>query len=213
MGIVLFATFVLSAVAAASALALPEWLIDGAAVTGAEGAETSVEFLLTDLKAAGGTAAGIHCKGILDGGVRPEGKGEVNFLLNTLGEAISKPLVGLALSCTNDANCEKAEVWAMGLQWAMRLELEGTTIIDAINSVTSAGYEATCTVLGIKVSDECSTAGWMRPRLENSVSPAGVLMIFAEENSLTCSLSKEKSGDISGEGLMTTVSGLQLQVG
>jgi hypothetical protein len=207
----LFAVFALSAILAAPAFAeseLPEWIVGGSEVTSPTAVETKESITLTDLKTLAGETS-IRCEDTLDGTVGPEGKDEVTALLNTAGEKIGEKLSGLALLCTAVKGCEgTSEVWPIGLPWKTQLEVTGTELLDDTTSSTAFGYEAKCTVLGVVVSDEC-TQTLSVPLLENMLTgeTPDLLVHFSEVSTANCTLGGEKSGDISGEGLMAGTTG------
>jgi hypothetical protein len=214
IGLTLFAVFMFCAVTATAALAegVSLWLFNGVAVTTPKSVETKWELTFTDLKTPVVGEAAVKCAGVFDGTINAEGKDETTEVLNTAGEKISAtPLSGLALLCTDVKNCEgTSEVWPIGLPWKTKLESPGETeeAVDDTTSSSKLGYEVSCTVLGIKETDEC-TQSLTAPQLEGPSEP-GPLMVFKEENAASCTLSKENSGDVSGEGLMTDAEGKEI---
>jgi hypothetical protein len=210
IGLTLSAVCAFSAMGAASAFAAPEWLAGTAVIGKALPAEANGEVILTDLKVPLIGAAGVTCKGTLDGTVGPGSADEITEVLNNASPTKEKveELPGLALKCASHEKCEgESNVWPVNLPWKSTLELSGTAIIDNLVAVKGGGFgwEVECTVIGVKEDDTCLvTLG--EPKIENMTgAEAGVLGVFDEENKAECSLSKEKSGDVTGAGGLTTL--------
>jgi hypothetical protein len=211
LGLALFAVFAFGAIAAASAFAAPEWLINGAAVTELTSVETKGSLNLTDTKTALGSVT-VKCEGTLDGSVGPAGGDEITEVLNTAGVAIK--LGGTALLCTSSQCSGTPEVWPENLPWQTQLELVGTVIRDHIFTSTGGapGYTSLCTII-LPIEDTCT--GLTSSLIENmgTESPADVLGIFnAESEKGNCSLGGTGTGVITGDGLITTLNGLALAV-
>jgi hypothetical protein len=154
LGLALVAAFALSAVVAASAFATAaEWLVGGNPVTSATATKSTGKLLLEDTSTVIGKVA-VICEGTLDGTVSAKGVDSITALLNASGVEVTlaakNPLI-----CTNQTNCSGGgEVYAEGLPWGTQLELTaGGTFIDKLTTV--AAYNVTCTILGVKVTDEC----------------------------------------------------------
>jgi hypothetical protein len=211
IGLALVAAFAVSAIAAASAFAAPEWLINGAAVTASTSVETKGSLNLTDTETALGSVT-VKCEGTLDGSVGPTGTDEITEVLNTAGVAIK--LGGTALLCTSSQCSGTPEVWPENLPWKTQLELVGTVIRDHIFTSTGGapGYTSLCTII-LPIEDTCT--GLTSSLIENmpTESPPDVLGIFnAESEHGSCTQGKSTSGVITGEGLITTLNGLALAV-
>ncbi|MGA9874515.1 MAG: hypothetical protein WBQ21_01775 [Solirubrobacteraceae bacterium] len=215
VGLAMFAVLAFSAFSVASAFATSlEWLVDGAAVTGAVKTETTGTLLLADLKVPIIGTASIECEGSLDGTVNTAGKDEITEVLTIEKVKVGAPLVEPSLLCTGQEGCEgNSKIWPVGLPWKTQLELSGTTAIDNTTSATKLGYEVECTAFGIKEVDECTQA-LSAPVLENMLtgSENDLLTTFKEENTGSCTLGGEKSSDITGEGLISDTEGLTLIV-
>jgi hypothetical protein len=217
--VTLLAVLASSAALAASASAVEsltgeDWLFNGEEVKSTLNVEIETELLLEDTKASGVKAA-VRCSLIQVGSVGTNGEGEIKEILNLSKEAISlTPLSGTSLSCTNVENCSSAKVWAVDLPSPVDL---GAGVISGkellmLSTVPGAsgnpGWYVECTILGIKVSDECTDEDFVAGvanvtgGVEESFSPA------QEEELLvplaTCSLSKEATGVIEGKGVIKT---------
>jgi hypothetical protein len=159
-GLVIFAVLAFGAVLVAPALAettlLAEWLVIGEPVTAKLASATTGWLELEDSKVLGSKIAA-RCSIALDGSIGPNGEGEIAEMLNFLGEKISStPLSGLALICENVTNCGgSAEVYPAGLPWKTLLLLMENG--EILNLIVGFGFEATCTVLGVRVTDDCSS--------------------------------------------------------
>jgi hypothetical protein len=209
---VLASSAALVATASATTLSGEQWLFNGEAVKATLNTEIEIELLLEDTNASGVKAAA-QCSMIQTGSVKPTGEGEAKEILNLAKEAISlTSLSGASLSCTNETNCASAKVWAVNLPWQVYLGVEEVleklsfTIADLSGSGGNPGWYVECTVIGIKVSDECTNA-----ELESEAKnvAAGVETIFStsqiEELQMplaTCSISKETTGVIEGKSTL-----------
>jgi hypothetical protein len=212
IGLAAFAVFALSAFMASSAFAAnPEWLIDGAAVAAGTSTETTGDLVLSDRGAAGEPA--MLCEGILDGTVGPAGVDEITEVLNTAGVKVTSVLGGSpVLLCPSVRTCQgESEMFPIGLPWKTQLELSGANVID-LTSATKIAYEIVCTILGVKVTDECtqSTAAGI---VENMLgeTPPDVLVNFGEQTG-NCTVGGAGKGSIEGFGLIFALEGLSLTV-
>jgi hypothetical protein len=215
IGMALVAVFAFSAVVAAAASAAPEWLVKGTAVTSALAVETKGSLLLTDLKASILGESSVECiNGALIGTVNSAGKDTVTEI--KVGTVTSKGngLTGTVLECKGVKGCEGTGlVYPIGLPWTTQLELvEGVGVVDDTTSASGKiGYVVECSIFGVKEEDEClQTLG--SAVISNMVAETDVLGIVKEENTGECSLSKEKTGDLAGEGLIVTTNGEALEV-
>ncbi len=200
-----------------------EWLDSGVAVTGELSTETTGELLFEDIKATTGKIS-ILCSGLLDGWIGPNSLGWTSEVLNLSGEAISATaLSGLALECTAQKGCESGsapKVWPLHLGWEAEVDLvEQTGTFFALLSLPhsgggSPGWEMECLVLGITVTDECtSSEGVAELTLEGTsllekISPT--FAELAEAKLATCSLGGEESGVIEGEDSVVLKEGGEL---
>jgi len=207
------AAVALSAFMAPSAFAAnPEWLVDGAAVSAGTSIETKGDLILTDLGAPGEPA--VLCEGILDGTIGPGGTGEVTKVLNLAGVEVSSGLgTGTILLCPPVKTCTgETEILPKGLPWKTQLTLSGTSVLD-VTTVPLIGYEVICTVLGIKITDECTRtegSGTTENMLEEA--PADVLVNFNEQGGASCTIGGAHESDTEGFGLITALEGLSLTV-
>ncbi|HXP99471.1 MAG TPA: hypothetical protein VN845_05320 [Solirubrobacteraceae bacterium] len=163
LGLALVAVCAVGVMSAAGASAdvflLAEWLESGSGITATLLVEITGELALTET--LDGIKINALCSGILDGFIGPDGADEITELLNLAGEAISLTgLSGVALTCTNSANCGEPLAWALELPWLTLLVLleEGDEVFFAdllVNEKAggSVGYEVECMSLGI--SDTC----------------------------------------------------------
>jgi hypothetical protein len=173
IGLVFFALFAFSAILAASASAvvtlLAEWLVGGAAITATLASKATGEILLEDTKVLG-VKVDILCSAILDGSILTDGESEITEVLSLTGVLVTKtPLSGEPLSCENKESCGAAGalalVYPLNLPWVDLLySRENGQIWDDVTSeaaekaAAGPGYEVECTILGTKITDECTTA-------------------------------------------------------
>lgn len=160
LGVILIALFAVSALAASTASAevtflLAEWLLEGAPITTADPVETEGELNLVNLNAGGfGITAELLCSGIFDGTVGPGSVDTTTELLELGTLTLITPTH--TLSCANTKNCEGALVVPVGLPWKTEIELmEDNGVTFFADLLFNAGYEATCTILGVKVKESC----------------------------------------------------------
>jgi hypothetical protein len=196
---------------------LAEYLENGVGITETMLVETTGTLLLENEKAPVVGKAAALCSGILVGDIGPDGADDVTEVLNLAKELISStPLSGLALSCTDETNCESATVWPVGLPWLSLLQLwetltpaaSGFTTLLTSQHGTAVGWYVECTVLGVKAAEECTTA--MGDSSATNVA-TGVEGIFSKaftelmgDKLALCSGSKEESGVVEGEGVTVT---------
>jgi hypothetical protein len=148
------------AASAASAVTflLAEWLAAGVAVTTAQATDEEGELQLEDTKVLG-VPVNMKCSVIFDGSVTTNGEDHITELLTLAGVAAGEPLVGPGITCTNTANCGGTpKAWAAKLPWKTVAELmiDGTETFF-IDLIINSEYEAECTVLGTKVTDNCAS--------------------------------------------------------
>jgi len=160
VAVVAVSAFVASAASAVTFL-LAEWLINGAALTGALAVEQTGELNLINTNAAGlGVRVEILCSGILDGTITTNGGGEITELLNLAKEAINlTPLTELGLiTCTNTKNCTEPLVWAEELPWKTELQLMEDTESFFVDLIANGRYYAECLILGVSAAELCEAA-------------------------------------------------------
>ena len=157
VGLALIAMFAFSAIFVASASAatlLAEWLINGAAVTTAKSGTVTGEFTTEDTSNKGGAVCSVILVIILDPG------GEVIIVEDLSLSGVTTSLVAPIL-CKKSAGsvCEESatdiEMSPEGLPWNGLLALSSETTFT--DSVFSESYNLSCLVLGIKISDECTS--------------------------------------------------------
>jgi hypothetical protein len=205
VGLVVVGALVMSAVAAGSASAAHEWLINGTAITSRIVVHGSGLALLADTKAPGGEIK-IHCHAFGDGYVGPGGIG--------LALAVTAELLGTnnRISCTFDkagACKSNAPVLALAIHLPVLtlLVLSGGEVRGLAESDGNGtpGAKFTCTnILGSETVDEC-TAEQGSAALKNVA--AGVEVIAdALSPKANCTLGGTGAGVASGSGLIESPS-------
>ncbi|MGA9875012.1 MAG: hypothetical protein WBQ21_04305 [Solirubrobacteraceae bacterium] len=216
----LFAAVAFGVIITASASAAsPEWLVNGAAITGTTkiAVESVGSLSLADLDILIIDDGEILCEGSLDGTVSAGGGGEITEVLNTKKEAIGEKLTGKDLLCDEVEGCEgETPVWPIGLPWKTQLELSGASIVNNVFPATAKvlGWEMECDELGVIVDDECTQA-LLAPSLENMLtgSENDLLANFNEQDVANCTASGSgMTGDIMGVNLMFETAGASLIV-
>lgn len=224
LALALLALFAVSMVAVAAASAveflLARWLEGAVNVTATLLVETEGELELVARNGGGlGVTAKALCSGILDGWVGPESLDFTSELLTLTGTVVSAtPLTGSPfLACTNEGNCEKPEVWAAKLGWETEAELMvDSTETFFVDLILNGGWYTTCTVLGVKVSEEC-TAPETAVKLTNEAGgtvDGEFSDAFQELAGLklgNCTLGGSESAEVNGLGV-TLESGVTLTV-
>jgi hypothetical protein len=157
IGMALVAMFAFSALLASTASAEPtllaEWLLNGNPILELTLSEATGTILLTDTS----NGSDVLCSGIFDGSVGANGEDEITEVLS-----LAKVVVTLAapLVCESDAVCEKSTTDVLvspeNLPWHTLLFLmeSNNSFLDL---VFLAGYTVECLVLGLKITDECTT--------------------------------------------------------
>lgn len=203
-GLALLAVFVASAIfvtAASAEESLPaQWLFNGSAVTASLPTVSSGTLLLEDTSTTIGKVA-ITCAGRLDGEVNSGGKGKITAVLTLAG--VEAALGGTALLCANETNCGgEGEVFPEDLPWNTQLNLlePSGKFVDEL--VTTAAYDVTCVILGIKVTDECSAGEGTATKVENGTADVVETDGAVAEPHGNCSLGG------AGAGVIQTVEGL-----
>lgn len=146
---------VFAATASAEATLLAEWLIKGSAVTTLTPTMTEGTTLMED-KTFGDS---IECHREYDGSVGDNGEDEVTRILSLMGEEVTltKPLTVASGDCKIVSGCNSADAveWdPLLLPWHTLMFLDASG--EYLDIIFKAGYEVTCTILGIKVTDECT---------------------------------------------------------
>jgi hypothetical protein len=222
IGLAVVAVFAFSVIAAASALAASEWLLEGAAITTADPVETTGELLLADT----GTGTEITCSGKFDGTVGPGAADKIEKVLSLGG--VEEKFENLAKVLVPAVNCsvEKAGLCSVAvgalivviplhLPWTTELLLpEATLWVDDITTGTGGepGYEVSCnTFIGVQ-TDVCEG----KPGADEKNITGGVEGIF-EENETTnpkgnCSIGGAKTALTVGKGITTPNNGGTLTV-
>ena len=159
IGLAVVAALFMSAVAAGSASAAHEWLLNGASIGAATKVHSLGLLLLTDHTAPLGETL-IHCVGYDAGTVGP---GAADLV-----ESITKELLGtnnvIECAIVKAGGCKSgtiAKASAIHLPWKTELYLEGTELRDMITEDGTAGqpgWSVTCTnILGGSTTDTCTS--------------------------------------------------------
>jgi hypothetical protein len=152
------------------------------------------------------------------GDIGPDGADDITEMLNLSKELIgSSPLGGTGLSCVDEATCESAKVWPVGLPWLSLLQLWETltpaesgfvTLLTSQKTGTNIGWYVECTVIGVKVTEECTTATNAFSAENVAEGILGTFSIgFTELMGLKlalCSTKKEESGVVTGSVVTVT---------
>lgn len=209
LGLALVAVFMMGAVAASSAMAAHQWLINKSPIASRVKVHSLGLLLLED----SGTGTKLHCHGANDGYVGP---GNVDLVL-----AITKELLGTndKIPCTFDKAglCNSGKpvtALALNLPWLTLITLIGGKVRDIIEKDPSAsvsgnpGWKVTCTnILGGESIDECTLAEG-NTALANSA--AGVEAIFdAESPNANCTLGGAETGVVRGANTTFSPSGTE----
>lgn len=98
--------------------------------------------------------------------------------------------------CANETNCGgEAEIFLEALPWGAQLSLLEPSGQFVVELVTPNVYNVTCTILGLKVTDECTPAANTTIRVENGTSDVIETPGLAEPND-NCSLGGTGAGVI-----------------
>jgi hypothetical protein len=163
----LLAVFAFSAVLAATASAestlLAEWLLNGAAAP----VDTATLTTAGTIKLGDTTfKAVVECTGRFEGTVNEKennGEDSTTKVLNAAGveRTLTAPFTVAGGECKNVSGCETAhatEVAPEVLPWQTLLVLDSVTGLF-LDYVVKATYAVTCTIVGLKTTDECKVEG------------------------------------------------------
>jgi len=199
IGLALVAVFAFCAIAASSAFALSEWLVDGASVssTAKVHVETTGSVVLADLSAG----VTVECTG--------SGLGMVWEGQGTIEEA-------KATSCTTLAgSCGSPNAAAVHLPWNVEILLlepadEHYLLMLKTSGAGEPGWEVTCFSI---FKDGCTTEAG-EPLTENMPleTVPDVLAIFDQGSLANCTLGGNGQGEVAGELLLTALEGLSLEI-
>jgi hypothetical protein len=182
-----FSAIVVSSASAEITL-LAEWLFNGTAVISLTSVETRGELLLKDTS----NGATVICSAILVGSVGPNGENEVTEVLSAVGitATLAAPLL-----CRGGPVCEinstDVEVAPEGLPFHMLLFL--MEIGSFLNVTFKAGYSASCLVLGIKITDECTVTNGITEVVNTSFGVESVGNVIPPGN---CSIGGAGTGEL-----------------
>jgi hypothetical protein len=213
LGIALVAMFAFSAIVASMASAettlLAEWLVSGKAVTATTATSSTGTILLEDSKAQ----IGVECGGEFQGTVGPDGEDTTNTVLGPGGgNAIT---LGNLLKCTSFKGCESSTTDVLvspeGLPWATLLQLDEGTGATFLDAITGASYFTECLVVGIKVSETCTSPGVQAGELLNATG--GVTADGNVTPNANCTVGGTAAGEITFlAGNLTKVAGSTLEM-
>ncbi|MFZ1926139.1 MAG: hypothetical protein WAU42_08360, partial [Solirubrobacteraceae bacterium] len=131
------------------------------------------------------------------------------------GTAISiTPLTGTSLSCALVTACESSKAWAAHLPWLTEAELyaAGTEegFADLILPHTGGGnpgWYGECTILGIKISEECTAPELISKQVNVATGVDGTFSeaftLLLEGKLALCTGNNEETGVIRGTGGIT----------
>jgi len=207
IGLALVAAVVMSAIAAGSASAAHEWLINGAAITVAKKTHSKALVLLED----SGSGTAVHCKGFDAGTVGPGGK--------DLVESVTAELLGTndKIPCTFDktGTCESGTAptaLAIHLPWKTELELINGKVRDLIlaDGNGAPGWAVTCKTFLGSTTDTCEEEAGKPGSTALANVTEGVLATFDKETpAAKCSIGGAGSGHVSGTDLTESPSGTE----
>lgn len=206
VGLALFSVlaFGVAVASSASAAEVAQWLVDGATI--ALGAKVNVdvsgELLVEDMS----QKIDLLCLEISG----------LGFVLSNGEDEIIEGKCGSIN--VDEGTCGSAALIPVNLPWKTQLtQMENGEYLDAITNsgVGNPGWEATCTILGIKVKDTCTTNGGTTVNTNNT-SLEEVESTFTGTDSAAeeaeCSLSKTVVGLVAGTLFLKALSenGLEL---
>jgi hypothetical protein len=162
--------------ASATTFLAAEWLLNGLTITTAISTEAPGEIDYINTNGGGfGIRTQILCSWILDGTAGPKGADTTTKILSLTGEEITSTKT---LNCANTEGCEGALVYAVNLPWKTELELIGSDTGEPfVDLLINAGYKVSCTVLGVKIEEECVAA---ETAIEQTNVSGGVKDVFSE---------------------------------
>jgi hypothetical protein len=213
----LVGVFAFAAIAAASATAAPEWLVNGGMASKVAATDSgSIEVEDTGAKTS------IECNGVLVGTVGPGAAGEITLVEDLEAKDVTKANEGNATTGWLDCKivtkgiCEEArgalvKVFPLHLPWITTLALNANAtsgFVDNIsNSESNPGYEVKCHVIGIEAGDTCS--GDTGGEVANGTSD--VTGTFSANELITprasCTVGGAKTAKSTGTGLAESSSG------
>ncbi len=200
IGIALMAAFAMAAVAASAASA-HEWLEDGSPIASALKVNSKGTLELTDSKTTIGSVT-LECTGVDVGTIGPDAADKIEKVEESpLGSGKTK------IKCTStNRSCGSPEAEAVHLPWNTEIQTVGTETRDVIKNSGAGvpGWAATCTVIGIKVTDTCTAES--NTALAD-VSPNVEAIFDAKSPKATCSQSGEATGSVLGVDLIEAPSG------
>jgi hypothetical protein len=180
----------LASTASAEPTLLAEWLVGGNTVLELTQTKTTGEILLADTS----NGSDVLCSVILDGSVGSDGEDEITEVLTLSGVVVT---LTSPILCESGAVCEASptdiEVAPEGLPWHTLLFLMESND-SFLDLVFSASYVVKCLVLGLTITDECTTtlatggvsnATGGVTRAEETLSPLG-----------TCSIGGAGTGEV-----------------
>ncbi|HEY2630824.1 MAG TPA: hypothetical protein VGI26_00420 [Solirubrobacteraceae bacterium] len=159
---------------------------------------------IEDMKTPSGAVA-VACKGSDEGNVNAGGKGE-----------LTKFTMSECTPVTGGCGAGTIKITALHLPWKTQLMEPGEEafFLDKISSggTGTPGLKVECTILGIKITDECT--GETTHMIE--AAPSGINVIFETElaaEAYNCTLGGSAQGLMSGIDLLEDPSGKELAAG
>jgi hypothetical protein len=207
IGLAIMAALAMSAVAAGSASAALEWLINGAPITKAKTVESLGTLQLEDHSLLSGNTK-VECKGKDEGTVGPGGVDLISKITGHAGE--------LTVTCTfiNTGNCNASPAplaMAVNLPWKTLLLTEANgEIRDTVESDGNGepGWEVKCTVGSTVTTDTCT--GTTSTGMDN-VLGVGVDALFdAKSAHAKCSIGGTGAGVVTGTDVIKNPSPTEL---
>ncbi len=185
---------------------IPQWLVDGAVVSLGKKVDVDVsgEVLLEDMRAT--LKPDVLCLEVLAlGYVLSNGEDEV-----VEGECMAVE------SMTSGVTCEKPD--PVDLPWLGQLvQLAGSEYLNELKSDGKGepGWQVTCTALGVKVTDTC-TSEHLKPRQLNHTSTEEVESAFEEtvskEEEANCTVGGNEEGLVAGSLFLDGLSENELEL-
>jgi hypothetical protein len=197
--VLLASSATLAADAGAEVTPPAQWLANGETITSALAAASEGEVVLEDVK----EKVGITCDMSLNGTVGPKSEDQVTVVLNLSGTEVT---LTVPLKCKAHKTCEEntdVEFAPEKLPWSGIVELTEAGVFK--NVLTEASYSASCLILGIKISEECTITNSSHEILNVT---GGVESVGPSSPDGTCTLGGSNAGEIQFlSGFLTLLTG------
>jgi hypothetical protein len=184
-GLAFSAMLLISGLAVANASAAPQWTLNGAAIGSAVATTGSGTLELTDENGFFGSTVTVKCSGSTTGTAGP-------------GAADTTTTVTVS-SCTTVAGpCGSPSASPANLPWKTELATVEGVVRDKITSdgKGAPGYTVTCTVLGSRITDTC-TSERGQPKVTLNKSPVPI-EFDAGSGTADCTLGGKGAGHVRG---------------